>query len=950
MEQQTQSTQEAALAAFLKRIVPSGFVVTAYKPQTEDKIKQKVFQSHDRAAEFLLQMAWQKQDVWYAVASYKQGWYQDEAGTHKLRTKDNAKALKAFFYDIDIGEKHAYKDKTSATQALASFLNASGIPGPTMVVGSGNGLHVYWTIQEEIEPSRWVSIADGFKKAAAENNFKIDAGCTSDAARILRPIGTFNHKTSPPKPVTILASTPSDYPLSKLETAVSKWMDLLPARGRSVDNAELGGGIEHIRIPKLMPLILKRCGVMNSLHETHGKDCDEPEWKSVLQVLVHVEDGDKWIHSMSEGHPGYSYEATEAKYQQRVDANVGPTLCTTFKGYHPEKCAECPFRKEVKTPLSLGEDKKKYRTPDEIPYGYRYTEDGLGIEILDLIEEEDPGTGQKTKREIWVQAIPFGIYSPTMGMDEEYNHTCWFTVKYKGGSTEVSFPTADISNRRMLLAHINGKGIMVKPTFEKIFVGLMMDWLTSIKESKKTVQTVSKFGWNTIGGEECFTLADRTIFVGGKVSSGIHVDRQFGNVAKYYHPAGNIDDWKKAAEAVVSTGPELSVILASAFASPLLSMTELSGVMLSIMSKKSGVGKSTAMRTAQAVWGSPDGGINQLDDTEASITKKMGLLSNLPAYWDELRGDQALEHFGKSVFKLTGGKEKSRLRSDTTARDVGTWQTMLVAASNQSLRDYVANTSGLTDAGNLRVLEYAVETLNNPMKQSKAGNTFRKLKNNYGLAGIEYAEYLITHKEEIALDIERTRSALEKHLNAQHDERFWLAAIVILIVGAQIATNIGIVTFDMPALRDFLIKVFRMNRTEATITHDSHDGAVILADYLNESTRQRLIISHFPKSRRDASVRVQGGDPTSEAIAYVMSIEDKEMLVPINMMRNWLSKNRMALQKYSIEKELYETYGAKKEYRYIGAGVKGVTSSRTWCLILDMNHPDFQGVIDEYEK
>jgi hypothetical protein len=86
-------------------------------------------------------------------------------------------------------------DHARTAQRLSAFAHP-----PTMVVASGTPGHhqVYWLLDRSYEPglvesaNRRLALALGGDSACA------------DAARILRPPGTLNHKHSPPRPVTLL--------------------------------------------------------------------------------------------------------------------------------------------------------------------------------------------------------------------------------------------------------------------------------------------------------------------------------------------------------------------------------------------------------------------------------------------------------------------------------------------------------------------------------------------------------------------------------------------------------------------------------------------------------------------------------------------------------------------------------------------------------------------------
>lgn len=88
-------------------------------------------------------------------------------------------------------------DGSEACAALNAFQ-----PAPTIVVrSSANGVHAYWLLRESVD----AAVAE-----AANRRIAMAIGAdpqSTDAARILRPPGTFNFKHEPPAPVQLLRAT-----------------------------------------------------------------------------------------------------------------------------------------------------------------------------------------------------------------------------------------------------------------------------------------------------------------------------------------------------------------------------------------------------------------------------------------------------------------------------------------------------------------------------------------------------------------------------------------------------------------------------------------------------------------------------------------------------------------------------------------------------------------------
>lgn len=96
-------------------------------------------------------------------------------------------------------------DSSEAIAALEHFQ-----PAPSMVVCSGSGRHVYWSIFPPAPPAE---VERANRRLA--NALGADPAAT-DAARILRPPGTFNFKSGEPVAVEIVDQAGSIYSLEQV--------------------------------------------------------------------------------------------------------------------------------------------------------------------------------------------------------------------------------------------------------------------------------------------------------------------------------------------------------------------------------------------------------------------------------------------------------------------------------------------------------------------------------------------------------------------------------------------------------------------------------------------------------------------------------------------------------------------------------------------------------------
>ena len=147
------------------------------------------------------------------------------------RAAANASGAYALWMDIDCGDAKAtagkgYSTEADALTATKKFCNDAGLPMPTHIVSSGNGLHLYWVLDDFVDRVTWQKYAAKLKALTKALGFLADDSRTSDIASVLRAPGTFNYKYEPPKPVILQQENDTFISqvlmLAAIESAVSR--------------------------------------------------------------------------------------------------------------------------------------------------------------------------------------------------------------------------------------------------------------------------------------------------------------------------------------------------------------------------------------------------------------------------------------------------------------------------------------------------------------------------------------------------------------------------------------------------------------------------------------------------------------------------------------------------------------------------------------------------------
>jgi hypothetical protein len=225
-------------------------------------------------------------DVYFACAEY---------ASHESRTADNVVAVWDFWLDIDCGEAKAAAGTGHATFAIARGVLSKccaeiGIPEPTFVLDTGGGLHAHWALQTELDPVKWKSIAEKFKKVMAARGLLQDRSRTADRASVMRLPGTRNHKYDPIRPVTLVESrqyVDTDAFCRAVEEAHAQYCSApVVAQPRATVTKDQPHGRQD----------LEKVG---SALTVLDPDCEEVKWKFYLAALAraareHPEDAEAW--------------------------------------------------------------------------------------------------------------------------------------------------------------------------------------------------------------------------------------------------------------------------------------------------------------------------------------------------------------------------------------------------------------------------------------------------------------------------------------------------------------------------------------------------------------------------------------------------------------------------------------------------------------------------------
>ena len=492
------------------------------------------------------------------------------------------------------------------------------------------------------------------------------------------------------------------------------------------------------------------------------------------------------------------------------------------------------------------------------------------------------------------------MYDPNIQVFPVYTLN-FTTITESGRTTQIAVPTKEMASKDRLRGVMLSQGVALREHESKAAMEFFMSWVEKLQKNKAMVVSQSPFGWSVDSKSniEGFVYGGSLWGPAGARNAAMSDPV----LARRYRPTGAKQPWVDAAKMITDQRrPALDAIISSAFAAPLVKFCNEPGILLSVYSTQSGIGKTTAMKVAQAVWGDPIRAMQGLDDTQNFIFGKVGQLQNLPLYWDELKSDTDTKSFVKMAFKLTLRKEKDRMTQSAAMRESGSWQTMLISASNDSIMDHVMQQTKQTAAGVYRVFEYEVPPSTDgrgQLDQADASRITGKLDDNYGHVGLEYATYLGSNHQTIEKDVVEFYKAIGQEMKTVAEERYWRVMVACLLKGAEYANKLGFTDIDMKGLKGFLFDVvngLRQARSSApTDMAEKFNISALLAQFLSEKRARNTIRTskiHRGRGKPPAgAIKVVSDATRLDAIHVHIGVDDKVLRMSNFVFSGWLQEN-----------------------------------------------------------
>lgn len=855
---------------FLKAVLPpSGPYCVAFKTQNKEKkgmIHRAVSDQHALAkvAMWGVRKGW---DAYFCLSSLKAPEWVDPAGKPHVRKKENAAKIQVFILDVDVkpGNDKSYQDKLEALEAIEKFVVAVDLPAP-IVVDSGFGYHVYWLIDKAVPSEKWEKLAQYFKAVALHLDPKltVDTSRMADSAGVLRLPGTLNFKKETPENVKIIKWSEAAISFVEFGERVKKKATELgiqfrpQADKKKIPNLTVDLSMD---VPHRFEPVIKKCQWMRH-YVTHIPEASEVEWYRVLGLVKHLYHPTKSMAELaqlvSKGHPGYSWEATEAKFQQVRIAQTGPTLCVTFRDLAPGRCRGCPFAKVVTTPARLDEvdlpDEKPLQientftdvngqavvasveaVPMPKPY-FRGREGGIYMHLdggsIDG-KDDDPMTVRKI--------YEYDLY-PVSRLQNEDTGEEEIEVHLhlpRDGKKVIRVPNQVVIEPKAFAGYLTARGVLIKPHEVQPLVGYMVDYTRIIQKTSAAQGVYNRFGWRhpqELNAE--FILGDGAISADGvfrpcMTANWLQDQKDFASAK------GDLKEWCRAFDSIRTHSPlPYQFVGCLGFAAPLFALTPYHGLMFNLLGK-GGIGKSTALKFMTSIWGKPTFTHILKKDNSIPFFNKIGYLNSIPVAYDEitmLPPDQTAD----IAYGVTEGRGKERAgRDGQTKFNFVKWSTIVVTCSNLSLYEKIGASKQGNAAPAYRIFETKVGEVDQK-NQAKIESTIRTLNDNYGIAGRVYMQYVIQNRKTIIERLIAEEAEITERFKLRTAERYWGGMFATMAVGADICNHLKLHNLKKTDMLQWAYE--QLDKARFSLNDTQGNAVNILSDFINTNLHATLFV------------------------------------------------------------------------------------------------------------
>ena len=880
-----------------------------------------------QTADGLIKLIDLRTDNWFSPAAF--------SGTSR-KAKDCTGAA-ALWLDIDIGAQHAKPDYADAKLFAADFKNfmaGTGLPVP-WIVSTGHGVHLYWPLGATVQPDKWSRLMARLFAACNKFGLKYDHAAT-DISRILRVPGTYNYKDTP-VPVVILRKGETD--LRSLVAVLKQYEPVKQTAVRQEDStrelretAPVVNGCEQIRT----------CGA-----------ADYETWRNAARCLTFCKDGFETFHQLSEGDDRYDVDKCNETWDALDKNKYPPVLCSTFEKAHPEVCVRCPAHGRVTTPVMLGKKLavKVDSTPVDNIRGVPFESGGFSVVPHEGIKWT---FNNKEGAEVTLTIAPFEFYIMELVID---NRMLTPLRTYKA---RVVFPDDSYRDFDLVVDEIYASGlapiriltqygIAPEPRFEKPMVEFMRTYIAKVQNDLTPSFVRDHYGWyevQDLSGEHHseFVVGAQTYTASGvKVT---YLDSRAQAMAEHKMTvSGTLDEWKKIPQLYRELDQKSAQLLMCAtFGSVFMpwGIGTATNVMYNFYDTVGGKGKSSLLAALASVWGDPASLPLGRTDTIAAKYQQYSVYHNLPILIDEITG-MRVEDMANMLYDLVNGREKNRSnRSGTELQRGGSWQTITVSTSNQSIYEMLKTFREQTLATSMRVIEMRCDFKDytgDVEVTRKIDSVMTAVHSNYGIAGREFIQQVLADIGNIKTEVLGSVAGFSDKYRQNNDERFWITGLGVALAAGRIAVRMGLLDYDIDALEKWIGEVL-LPDMRASVKDSRQSPVSIMADFITDSINNTLTVQAHNRQGKEPPVGMPDPYVAIEprgSLQIRRELDSNTVIFKKTALARWAEEHGISAATLLDDLKQYPNASITDVRQDLGQGVLRYSSARQRCIAVQLD-------------
>jgi len=495
-------------------------------------------------------------------------------------------------------------------------------------------------------------------------------------------------------------------------------------------------------------------------------------------------------------------------------------------------------------------------------------------------------------------------------------------------------------------------GISVEPDNMDQMIKFMKTYIAKVQNELTPSFVRDHYGWyevQDLSGEHHseFVIGAQTYTASGvKVT---YLDSRAQAMAEHKMTvAGTLDNWKQIPRLYRELGQESAQLLMCASFSSVfmpLGIGTATNVAYNFYDTVGGKGKTSLLAALASVWGDPSSLPLSKTDTVSAKYQQYSVYHNLPILIDEITGMSAGD-IANMLYDLVNGREKNRSnRQGTELQRGGSWQTITVSTSNQSLYEMLKSFREQTLATSMRVIEMRCDFKDytgDTEITDKIDSVMTAVHSNYGLAGREFIKYILADSN-IKKEVTDYVAQFSAKYRRNNDERFWITGLGVALAAGRIAVRMGLLDYDMDALEKWVGETL-LSTMRSSVRDNRQNPVSILADFITDNINNTLVVAEHTRQGKEPPVGMPDPYVSIEprgSLQIRRELDSNTVVFKKAALTRWADSHGVSASTLLDDLKGYPNASITNTLMDLGQGVKRYSSARQRCISIRL--PDLDG-------